>query len=151
MKNINIPPQIIAYVTGFLIIIWVVYLLLKKIGLVESREEKVKDKMNEEAAKEAVKWFPPNIWKNYPASTAMNSTISEGYAKEIHDSFGWINDDEDKIYSVFQKLVYKQNVSQLAQSYEQLYSADLHAKLFNNLSDLEMQYIYNIIDSKKTS
>lgn len=150
MKKINIPPQIIAYVTGFLIIIWVVYLLLKRIGLIESRQQRVEEKEQTEREKRAVQFFPPNIWKEYPTRTAMNNDVSNNLATEINNSFGFFNDNEQRIFSVFQKLAYKQNVSQLSNSYEQLFHADLHSKLFDNLNSNEMDYIYNIIDIKPT-
>lgn len=47
----------------------------------------------------------------------LKMAAADGYAKDIADSWGWLDDNEEKIYGVFRALKDKVQVSQVAHRY----------------------------------
>ena len=152
LKNIKVPPQIFMYGLISVIIIWIVYLLMKRIGLIEDRAtirlEKDVEKSVSEISNTDI--FNPNLYKESGygyAHLPSNETVNS-WAKGIKDSFGWFNDDEEQIYSIFRAMNNKLTVSQVSDCYAQLYSSDLFGDLRQYLNDRELAFLWKIIDSK---
>ena len=102
------------------------FVLLKKVftkvGIFDSPETKNIDKeiTNPESA------FNPNFYKKYSFYTyAIDRSKANEYAKKIYDSFGFFNDCEECIFSVFYSLKTKSNVSFVSESFQNLYGQAL--------------------------
>lgn len=92
-------------------------------------------------------YFDPKWYKKGGSGTyLLNSTSATLLAKNIYDSKGYFNDDEDKLYGVFKSLKTKSQVSYLAEFFYKKYSKDLVAYLQTFLNDDEMARLKKIID-----
>jgi hypothetical protein len=128
--------------------------ILKKIGIVKSREDiLVNDQTN----------LPNNV---NPFSTAfykyggagailLKNSVADQYCKTIYNAMGWVYDDEAAIYSVFRSLKTQSQVSYLAERFKTIYKLDLLEFLkrgknqFNAASGLnseELSIIINIVN-----
>ena len=153
IKNIKIPPNIFFYGVALLVILWIVYLLMKRIGLIKSQTVKKAEKETIENVKDLIasEYFNPNLYKqsNYGYAHLPSNETVNGWAKQIHDSFGWFNDDEEEIYSVFRAMNNKLTISQVSDAYTQLYSSDLLGDLKQYLNERELSFLWNIIKQKR--
>jgi hypothetical protein len=96
-------------------------------------------------------WWSPNFWRSKPASASWTYTIdrqtAESYAGDIWDAFGWFNDCEECVTSIFKKLRTKANASYLAEIFTEKYGMDLLKFLRggwwpqDRLSDTDVKYI----------
>lgn len=152
MKNVKIPPQIVAYALISIIVLWIVYQLMKKVGLISDQVTRKKDKTiaaNVQSI-EQIPFWNPSLYQNsnYGYAVLMPNDTIKSWAKDIHDSFGWFNDDEEQVYNVFRKLTNQIILSQLSDAYSKLYSSDLLGDLKNYFDDKELSYLYTIISNK---
>lgn len=92
-------------------------------------------------------YFDPKWYKTGGSGTyLLNSASATLLAKNIYDSKGYFNDDEDKLFGVFKSLKTKSQVSYLAEFFYKKYSKDLVAYLQTFLNDDEMARLKKIID-----
>jgi hypothetical protein len=75
----------------------------------------------------------------------LKAEVAERYAKEIYDAFGFFDDDENKIYSVFRILKDKVQVSQVAKAYSGKYKVNLIEHLRSKLSNTEVAEVLKIV------
>lgn len=159
LKNIKIPPQLFAYGLITLIVVWVLYLIMRRTGLIQSKEARAASK--EKAAEEAQiklekqlledsEYFNPNLYKKtgYNLSVILPEDSAKLYAKQIFNAWGIINDDEEQVYDVFRKIPNKITISQVSDMYSKMYKADLLGELIYRMSKTELAFIYRIIDKK---
>lgn len=76
----------------------------------------------------------------------LKAAAAESYAKDIHDSWGVINDDEDKIYGVFRALKDHVQVSQVAHRYYFKQNVNLIDDLRARLSKDEVGEVLKIVN-----
>jgi hypothetical protein len=69
------------------------------------------------------------------------------FAKDIYSAFGFLDDDEDKIYSVFRSLKDKVQVSQVAKAFQNAYRINLIDKLRAKLSEGEVSEVLKIVNA----
>jgi hypothetical protein len=107
--------------------------ILEKFGLKDSAEDKaLKEKLKEQEVK-------LNIWGGLPTmvkaagnkKTLKVLTVAgaDSYAKQIKNSFGVFNDDEEQIFGVFRNLRFKTQVGSLVTAYFKLFKKDLLTEL----------------------
>lgn len=133
------------YVAG----LGVVLLVLKNFDLLpkkKSSSDKKKDKDRETIALDPKIWST-TYWKQFPTK-AFTSTQALNLAKAINGAFGWINDDEAKIYGAFRTIKFRTNVSQIADEYAKKYGRDLLSDLKSYFTKDEMNEVYDIILQK---
>ncbi len=70
-------------------------------------------------------------------------------AKEIEKSFGYTNDDENRIYATIKTLDTRVKLSQVSRSYYKIYRKDLLFRLIDKLSPEEFMVIVNHVNSIK--
>lgn len=133
----------LAYFIGILIILYIVYKILGKVGLVETKE----DKKEAEAATKirSLSYFEPLYLKGRTDYKPLGST-AQFYAAQLMKAMKGFGTDEEMIYSVFGKLKNKENIAEVAAYYYQDYKRSLQADLLNDLSDSEMLTLNNIIN-----
>jgi ABC-type Zn uptake system ZnuABC Zn-binding protein ZnuA len=144
------------YLFIFIIVGLVVLSVAKKLGLLTPRnpvliaEEKkqleIITTMNQKIQDlKSSKWFDPDYHKEkYDPSTFLNYNVAREAAKGIDDSFGILNDDEERIYKIFRAIPQKRHISQVASYYD----GDLLGSLVSNLNDSELRIIADIINMK---
>lgn len=146
-KNIEklLASPLVAYAIGG-VLLWMVFRRFGLIAEPKTAAEKILDKAAKEIKDSNAIWST-DFWQQYPAK-AYTDSQAENLAKHIEDSFGFINDDEARIYGVFRQLKYQTNVSQVSHAYTKLFRRDLHSDLRDALNDSEMKEIYSIIANK---
>lgn len=140
----NDKIKIALTVAVIAIVVFLVYKLAGKIGLVKTREQKEKDKAVESLT--LSEYFNPSYYKNKSAKPLGNS-IADSFAKDIRKALKGFGTNEDLIYSTFAKLKNKVNISELADTYNIKYKADLKADIMNDLNDKEKAKLMFIINS----
>ena len=147
-QTVNVNPNTLLIVGGLgLAYFGFINPILKKIGVKTGEEDREKNKQLETAEKG--KAFNADYWKTAPRPKLLfgASPSAKQVAKEIKDSFGFFNDDEDRIFAAIKRCRTKTMVSQLASAYRDEYKADLYNTLKSNLSDDELFTIVKYTNS----
>ena len=166
MNGMGMAPkraEIFAYILIAIVVLFIVFMLLKRFGIIKSKTQRDTTKIKQESREEKAEtkaekaqiiellsdneYFKPGIWKGIPAKRLYTTEYSRQLATKIKKAFGLLNDKEEVIYAVFRSLKDKANISQIAFAYMALYNTDLLGELIARLSKSELQMIYNIIEN----
>lgn len=106
--------------------------ITNKLGLTQSEKDKIEENRIEEANNN--QGWNPNFWQTvpnnrYPKVTRFKDSYAEQYAKDIYNAFGFFNDDEDKIYTVFRAMRSQVHLSQVVYYFNKNYKMDLLRRL----------------------
>jgi hypothetical protein len=141
----------IAYIIGILIVLYIIYLVLEKVGLIKTsaQNKAAADKAAAVGTFPTLKVFDLDYLTN-ASYNPMPSDVAESDCTAIHDSiygFFTINTDFNRINSTFGSLSSKDNVAELALIYSTKYSGrDMRADLLNNLNDAHILALTDIIN-----
>lgn len=94
--------------------------------------------------------YADEIVKKIKGVILIKTETASQYAKDIYNAWGLLDDDEDKIYSVFRSLKDKVQVSQVSKSYLRDYKINLIEKMKSKLSDAEIGQILKIVSGLPT-
>jgi len=139
-----IPPQVYLYVIGIPVLVGVAYFgivrpILKETGLIKTPESKEMDKVNDTLW--GGKYWSPT-WYKTNGGVSITPQQARDFAIRIREGVEyWLGTDEEKIYSVFESLGSKGNVSKVAESYNILYSESMSERLKSELDDEEQLVI----------
>lgn len=150
----------LAFIVILGLLVYIVFLILKRLGLVKSKTERdTKKEVEEYKASEKLgysniskmPYFDPRYYKTYTPKlhTLLPPSVALNKAVEINNAFGIFNDNEDALFGAFQNLEYKHQISQVAESFYNKYKKDLRNTLISKLSKSEVSRIVNIINSLK--
>jgi hypothetical protein len=135
----------VAYLLGFVIILFIVYKLMTKLGLIKSAAKKKEEKIEAAASKDlrAMKFFDTGYLKgkNYKSIGTAKET-----AASIRNALKGLGTDEEKIFSAFSKLPSKDSISEVALNYAVDYKSSMITDLLNELTDEEKVTLVNIIN-----
>ncbi|GFS26137.1 hypothetical protein ElyMa_005204000 [Elysia marginata] len=120
---------------------------MEKIGLKDDEnDQKVK---NFSSSTDYLKAFQPAYHRNSGSSLKIATDQEiQTKAELIHDAFGFLNDDEEKIIGVFNSFSSKVDISRLTDFYFKKYEKDLYATLKGGLDSEEMAEIIDIVKRK---
>jgi hypothetical protein len=137
----------ILYGIAILTILFVVYQLLAKIGLIKTAAKKksIAAKTEAEANLRASEYFNPMLLKNDKDYISLGS-IGKAYAGILYKSMRRPGTDEEAIFSTFGRLQSKKNISELALYYQAIGKRDLITDILNELTDKEQATLWSIID-----
>lgn len=90
--------------------------------------------------------FDPNYWIDKPGQ--MSESDATRLASQIHDAWGFWDDDEDAVYGALNAAKNWVQISQVTYAYNQEYGKDLFAKLDDSLNGSEMMKVQEIIERK---
>jgi|Laugrespbdmm15sn_2_1035079.scaffolds.fasta_scaffold29927_3 hypothetical protein len=135
---------------------YVINAILKKLKIVDDPKDTA---AAEKAAKELKdQEFTLNIWGGLPTmvkAAGSKRTIkvltvagADSYAKQIYNSWGYTNDDEEQIFGVFRNLRFKTQVGSVVSAYFKLFKKDLLTDLKTRLSTEEFNTLISIIETK---
>ena len=90
--------------------------------------------------------YKEDVVKKVKASSrVLTLSAANSYAKQIHDAWGFWDDDEDAIKSVFRSLKDQVQVSQVAKAYYDKYKINLIDEFNSRLSESEVKEIIEIV------
>lgn len=152
----KINPKLLIYIGITVVILIVIYLVLKRVGLIKTRVEKqaIAEKKKINTDRKIIQtlvsrsdYFKPSFYKNRPIGELISEGEAKKYAEQIEDSWGLLNDDEEQIFDAFRALTSKAQVSQVADQYSKEFKADLAGELIDKLGKKELQIVYDITDN----
>jgi ABC-type transport system involved in Fe-S cluster assembly fused permease/ATPase subunit len=156
-----LETKIFAYFLITVVVLFILYFVLKRIGIIQSRAEtKAESKAKAEATKtltnlnqmvidfKDLKYWNPDYMNAIPFGLRMSYDKATGIAKEIEDAWGWLNDDEGQLYNAFTKIPKQRDIASVAYYYQQLFNKDLRSDLIDRLNKNEIRNLWQIIDAK---
>lgn len=137
----------ILYGIAIVVILYVVYQVLTKIGLIKTRTKRqaIAAKTEAEANLRASEYFNPLLLKNNEKYVPLAGT-GKLYAGMLYKAMRGLGTDEEAIYSVFGRLHSKENISELALYYQTIGKRDLITDILNELTDKEQATLWSIIE-----
>jgi hypothetical protein len=137
----------IAYFIAIVVVLFIVYKFLGKIGLIKTADKKKQDEAETKAAQtlRTSVYFDPMYLKGKTKTYNQLGNDAQYYAATIMKALGGFGTDEELIYATFGKLKSKENIAEVAAYYLQDYNRILQADLLNDLSDEEMVILNDII------
>lgn len=134
----------LAYFIGILLILYIVYKVLGKVGLVATKEDKKEDEAA--TALRTLNYFDPLYLKGRTSYVPLGKSTGQFLSGELRSAMSGLGTDEEKIYSVFGKLKSKENIAEVSMYYLNDYNRSLQADLLNELGDKEMLILNNLIN-----
>jgi hypothetical protein len=144
----------ILYLIGIVVILFVIYKVLAKVGIVTTQAEKKLEIAKTEAVEtlRTSKYFDPLLLKSYPSYKGLGATVANRAANDLHKAINYVfGTNEEAIYTVFGQLKNKLNISDIALHYKVAYNSDLRTDLLNDLSDDESNTLVSIINKLPNS
>jgi len=118
--------------------------LLMKFGIIESKEDKQRDKTAKTLGTSISSPFSPSYYKTIPGAMLLTRSSADRLAKELNNAIGFFTDDENAVYGVLRQLKAKTQLSYLSDVFFQNYKMDLYQLLQRNLSDSEIDVVNSI-------
>lgn len=114
--------------------------ILTKLGIVTPGDQAQDIKMLTTA-----NYFDPDFYKSGGAGTKILTIAdAERLSRMIRDAKGILNDDESKVYGVFEQLRYQSQVSFLSAIFFRMYGVSLYGYLREFLNDAEIARVASI-------
>ncbi|MFZ1807611.1 MAG: hypothetical protein WAU36_10335 [Cyclobacteriaceae bacterium] len=150
----TIMSSVITKVVLGAVIILLVYMLIvrpimKKLGIIEDKDDKARDKQVQEFGTELGSPFNPNFYKGKVGVTLLTKAAATKLANQIEAAIGFFSDDENAVYGAMRQLKTKEQLSFLADIFQQEHNADLYQMLVRNLSETEMDVVNGIAKNLK--
>ena len=146
--------ELIGKVVGYGVVIGAGYLLiarplLQKVGVVDTKEDKILAIEEKTFSSSNLSPFNPAYYKSVKVGATIATADAERLAKQFYDADGYFNDDEDSVYAGLKAMVYKANLSRVAEVFANKYQKDLYSYLRAFLDDSEMTIVHNIVNALK--
>jgi hypothetical protein len=145
MKKLNsINPNIILAIGGIAILYFGGRKILQALNIVSDKEDKTAENLGKENF-----WDYTEFLDKAPKNSIILSS-SQGYqfANDIYNSYGYFNDDEEKLYGVFRNLKTKSQIASLCYWFNKKYNKDLYSYISSFLSSGELVKLNDIISKK---
>ena len=157
MKKFN-PAMFTGYIYILVavIILIVVFQIMRRTGLIKSKEQRKRSKESQELKTEkkfiaqtlnSSDLFKPITFQSVSKTRLLPEETARQKAKDIKRAFGFLNDDEEQIYGVFRSLTDKIQVSQISFYYLAKYNSDMVGDLIDSLNKKELLTVWNIVQN----
>lgn len=118
--------------------------ILRRVGVIETSEDKKRDKDKEQLGTKPDSPFSPSYWKTIEKPLLTTKALAEKLADQIDNAIGNFYDDENEVYGALRQLKSKTQLSWLADIFFQRHGMDLFQLLNRNLGDEEMDVVMGI-------
>jgi hypothetical protein len=138
----------LLYIIAILTVMFVLYQVLGKIGLIKTGKRKKVEAEQSVAEKElrTAEYFNPMFLKGRTDEYKSMGSIAKNYAAQLYQAMHRLGTDEELIYSIFGKLYNKWNIGEISMYYRSAFNVDLITDLLNELTDKEQATLWNIIN-----
>ena len=152
--------KLFVYFIITVIVLFILYFLLKRVGIIQAPESKEVREARADQIKTITDLnqqvidfkksplFNPSYMNSIPFSNRMDYDTATRLAKEIEKAWGWLNDNEKRVYNAFSQINKQSDVSSIAYYYRQLFDEDLRSKIIDKFTKSEIRNVWNIIQSK---
>ena len=143
-----VKNEIILYGIGGLLLLFIVYKTLQKIGLIDDKNDKGQENLKESG--NAGSPLNQGYWLKYlkKDKPPMSLTTASAVCKRIFDAKGFIYDSDGEALGVIRQLSSKVQVSYVSMVFNALYKRDL-AEFLDFMSDANMTLAFNHINKLK--
>lgn len=121
--------------------------ILTKLGIIQSSEDKARDKQAQAFGTTQNSPFNPSYYKGVKNAILVTRATAEKLADQLYDAIGNVYDDENAVYGALRQLKTKTQLSWVADVFTQRHQADLYQYLARNLSDSEMDVVNGIANN----
>ncbi len=138
--------KVLMYAVPIVVLLYVVTMVMKRFGIIQSGSEKREDKRNDKAANDIITsdLLNPNYHKG-KLFTPLPDSMVDKFARQLGSALRWWGTNEALVYSTYKSYFNKMNISQVAEKYYEIYDEDLRAAIANDLSNEEMGVLAQII------
>lgn len=136
-------------------VIVLVYLLvarpiMRRVGIIETKEDKERDKQAKQLGTSTDSPFSPRYYKEQKGTVQLiPKATAEKLADQLNDAIGFFSDDENVVYGILRQLNYKTQLSWLADVFFEKYKMDMYQLLNRNLGEEEMDVVNSIATQLK--
>lgn len=134
----------VAMILGLLVVMFIVYKILGGLGLIKTAAKKKQEQAVEDIR--TLEYFNPDLYKGKSFKSIGTNAASQ-YAEDIRKAIRGVGTNEELIYSTFNKLYNKLNISEVADAYGRKYSRDMQSDLLDDLGNKEMATLMELINS----
>jgi len=98
--------------------------------------------------------FNIDYYKSIKNADLLTDSQAQNYAEQLDAAFGWyigdlgINDNEEKIKSIFKQIANKAQISQVSEKYYEFKEMYLDERMLKQLDSDELETIMKIINAK---
>lgn len=122
--------------------------ILRRTGLFKGRRGKARDKKRENLKEmREIPYFSPEYKNTITGYKELPEQIAIDNARTVRKSVRGFGTREENLYSVFQNLFNKVNISQISQQYFKIYKRDMKADILKDLKDKEKSILMDIINT----
>lgn len=136
-------------------VVVLVYLLvarpiMRRLGIIETKEDKERDKQAKQLGTSTDSPFSPRYYKEQKGTVQLiPKATAEKLADQLNDAIGFFSDDENVVYGILRQLNYKTQLSWLADVFFEKYKMDMYQLLNRNLGEDEMDVVNSIATQLK--
>lgn len=151
--------EIFIYVGIFLIVMFIVYAILKRVGIIQSTEAKKRDERVNVLSTSTSDWYLPDYHTNFPSAKKLSNSTAIEIAKKLHEAMystplknmaslglATLGTDTTTLFAQIAKIKSKVQFSQVANEYNILYNEDLYTSILSELSDKELLKLTSYVD-----
>ena len=132
--------------------------ILEGSGLKSSAEDKLLESIEQRENKEGIwssNYYQSLIEKGNKSKKKFKVYLysfekCEQLAKQIYDAWGWLDDNEEKLYGVFRNINYWSQLSQVCEAYFDEYQVDLYEDIKDRTNQNELLTVLKIVEVKKS-
>lgn len=135
--------KIIFYVIAGLVVLLMLDQILKAVGLKKDKADKNKEQAVQELRTND--FFNPMFYRG-KAFAAIGKEPANQYAKDIRKAVSGFGTDEEMLFTTFGKLKCRYNISEIAESYYELFGKNLLPAILNELSEKDMATLNTIVN-----
>lgn len=152
--------KLFVYFIITVIVLFVLYFVLKRIGIIQGREPKEVREAKADQVKTITELnqmiidfkkspiFNPSYMNSIPFSKRLDYNDATELAAQIDDAWGWLNDNEKQVYNAFSGITKQADVASIAYYYRQLFGKDLRSDIIKKMNNSEIRNVWSIIQSK---
>jgi len=149
MKNTGLAIQILTYLLPVVVVLYIVNVVLKRLGLIRTSAQKRDSKAITQGVKNITmsEYFNPLLHLNTSNFQRLPDDLVNSYAASIRKAIRFWGTNEALLFSTFRRFYNKYNISQVADRYLQRYNDDMRSDIINDLSKKDLATLDNIINS----
>lgn len=154
---------IFMYLSISVVILFVVYSVMQKIGIIKTAAEKAKANKVQQLTESTADFYTSEFYKTFDKKYLLNEKEAKDIAATLHESMfssgvksfltygvASLGTDESKLFAALTKIKSKVKFSQIADVYNKAYSTDLYTDILSELGETDLLKFSNYIESLPT-
>lgn len=138
----------LIYLAAILIFVFLIYKIFTGIGLIKTKkkEQAKEEKLQAAENLRGSEYFDIGTVNKLPFKYQSLGELKKVYAKDLRQAIRGVGTNEEKIFTIFSRLISKYNITEIAATYRDEYNRDLLTDLLNDLTAKEQVTLWGIIE-----